>query len=408
MVLWEFWITAAVITALVAVLMLLALRSRQGAEPSAEHDLQVYRDQMKEVERDLSRGIIGAEEAGRLRAEVARRVLDADRAAAREAKAGAAPRWATLSASLAVLLLGLGALALYDRLGAPGYADLPMAERLAASRQAMHDRPSQAQMEAEAPKPPAVKADPKYLALIAQLRAAVKDRPDDLQGQRLLAENEARLNHYDAAWKAQAQVIRLEGAKATAKDYALQGELMVLAAGGRVSPQADPLLAEALKRDPKNATARFFTGLLYEQVGRPDLTFQLWQPLLSEGQKAAPWTAAIRGQIEAVAQAAGINYQLPPDQGTAGPNAGDMAAAATMSPAERQQMIRGMVEQLSTRLETQGGSPAEWAQLIKAYGVLGETDKAKATWLKAQAAFAGDAEKLAPVRAAADAAGVAG
>jgi cytochrome c-type biogenesis protein CcmH len=408
MVLWEFWVAAVVITALVLVLILLALRSRQGAEPSAEHDLQVYRDQLKEVERDLSRGMIGAEEANRLRTEVARRILEADRAATAEAKAGTAPRWATWAAAVAVVVLGLGALGLYDRLGAPGYADLPMAERLAASRQAMKDRPSQAQMEAAAPKQPEVKADPKYRELIAKLRAAVEKRPNDLQGQRLLAANEARLGHYDAAWKAQAQVIRLEGDKATAEDYAWQGELMVLAAGGRVSPEADRPLARAMKLDPKNGTARFFTGLLYEQVGRPDLTFQLWQPLLAQGPQDAPWIAAIRAQIEAVAEAAGINYQLPPAPGAKGPSAGDIAAASKMSPAQRQQMIRGMVEGLATRLNAKGGTPAEWARLITAYGVLGEKAKAQAAWTKAQTAFVGQPDKLAPIRAAAEKAGVGG
>lgn len=408
MALWEFWIAASVITAMVVVLMLLALRSRQGAEPSAEHDLQVYRDQLKEVERDQSRGMIGADEAGRLRAEVARRVLDADRTAAAEAKAGAAPRGATIAAGAAVVILGLGALWLYDRLGAPGYPDLPMAERLAASRQEMKNRPSQAKMEAAAPKRTEPKADPKYLELIAKLRTAVKNRPNDPKGQKLLAVNEAQLGHYDVAWKAQAQVIRLEGAKATAEDYAWQAELMILAAGGRVSPEADRPLAEAMKLDPHNGTARFFTGLLYEQIGRPDLTFQLWQPLLAQGPANAPWIAPIRAQIEAVAQAAGINYQLPPAKGANGPTASDMAAAAKMSPAERLQMIRGMVENLSTRLDSKGGTPAEWARLINAYAVLDETAKARAAWTKAQAAFAGQADKLAPIKAAAEKAGVAG
>lgn len=406
---WGFWIAAGGITLMVVLLMLSALRSRRGTEPAAAHDLQVYRDQLREVERDLARGVIGAEEAKRLRAEVGRRVLEADRAAGAADAAGSAPRWATGAVAVAILVVGLGALLLYDRMGAPGYPDLPMSDRLAASRKAMETRPLQATLEAQAQMPAEPKVDKAYLDLMEKLRKAVKERPDDLRGQQLLAQNEARLGRFAAAWRAQAEVVRLEGAKATAEDYAWQAELMVLAAGGAVSREAEAPLARAMRIDPKNGTARFFTGLLYEQVGRPDLTFQLWEPLLKQGPADAPWIAPIREQIEAVAQAAGIRYSLPPaGPALKGPTAGDVAAASQMSAGDRQQMIRGMVEQLSTRLEDKGGSPAEWAQLITAYGVLGETDKAKAAWEKAKAAYGSDPEKLAPAKAAAEKIGVGG
>jgi cytochrome c-type biogenesis protein CcmH len=78
-----------------------------------------------------------------------------------------------------------------------------------------------------------------------------------------------------------------------------------------------------------------------------------------------------------------------------------------MTPEERQDMVRGMVAQLSERLATQGGSAGEWARLIAAYGVLGETDRAQAIWAEAQQRFAGRAADLEVVRAAAAQAGVA-
>jgi cytochrome c-type biogenesis protein CcmH len=66
-----------------------------------------------------------------------------------------------------------------------------------------------------------------------------------------------------------------------------------------------------------------------------------------------------------------------------------------------------MVARLSERLATQGGSAEEWARLIKAYGVLGETDRARAIWAEAQQLFGGNAADLEVVRAAATQAGVA-
>ena len=90
-----------------------------------------------------------------------------------------------------------------------------------------------------------------------------------------------------------------------------------------------------------------------------------------------------------------------------GPDAAAVAAAGEMSDEERQQMIRGMVEQLENRLATQGGTPEEWARLIGALATLGETDRAKAAWAEAKTKFADRPEALATLDAAAGQAGLA-
>ncbi|PQO21897.1 c-type cytochrome biogenesis protein CcmI, partial [Rhodobacteraceae bacterium WD3A24] len=81
-----FWLTAAAMVAMVGALIARALwRSGQEGAPSGdvrEQDLKVYRDQLREVERDAGRGIIGGDEAERLRAEVARRILALERSGA--------------------------------------------------------------------------------------------------------------------------------------------------------------------------------------------------------------------------------------------------------------------------------------------------------------------------------------
>ena len=83
-----------------------------------------------------------------------------------------------------------------------------------------------------------------------------------------------------------------------------------------------------------------------------------------------------------------------------------MEAAAEMSPEERMEMIRGMVDQLGERLATEGGSPQEWAQMLGALGVLGETDWATAIWGEAQQVFANEPGALEIVRQGARQAGV--
>ncbi|MFC2967819.1 c-type cytochrome biogenesis protein CcmI [Acidimangrovimonas pyrenivorans] len=397
---WGFWTAVGGLTVAVAALMIRALiRGRDRGTPAAAYDLQVYRDQLREVDKDEARGVISAEEAKRLRTEVSRRVLEADKALQAADGGAPAPREATIAVGLVIAVLCLGAVWLYLRVGAPGYPDLPLAERLAQAEKARADRPSQATIEAEVAKkftPP--KADPKYVALIEKLRQAVAKKPDDLTGQQLLVQHEQRLGNFSAAWKAQQAINRIKGDKVTAQDWAIQADLMVIAADGYVSPETEQVLKKALLLDPKNKIARFYTGEMLTQTGRPDLAFRLWQPLMEEGPPDAPWVQMIRAQIGEIAREAGIRYNPP---GMKGPSAADMAAAQDMTPEERQQMIRGMVQQLSDRLNTEGGSPQEWARLVGAYGVLGETDKQAAALEKARKALADNPDALKMVEQAA-------
>lgn len=111
-----------------------------------------------------------------------------------------------------------------------------------------------------------------------------------------------------------------------------------------------------------------------------------------------------------LAQMAGeSNYVQPqPQTQPRGPTADDVAAAAEMSEEDRQGMIRGMVDGLAERLATEGGSSDDWARLIGALGVLGDSERAAAIWAEAQQVFAASDSDLATVRAAAESAGVAG
>jgi cytochrome c-type biogenesis protein CcmH len=56
-----------------------------------------------------------------------------------------------------------------------------------------------------------------------------------------------------------------------------------------------------------------------------------------------------------------------------------------MAPEERQQAIRGMVENLAARLEAEPDDVDGWRRLGRAQLVLGERDKAKAAYAKAAA-----------------------
>lgn len=122
------------------------------------------------------------------------------------------------------------------------------------------------------------------------------------------------------------------------------------------------------------------------------MTYRMWSTLLEEGPEDAPWIPLIQSQIVQVARAAGI--QLSPKT-LPGPSFEHAKEATELSVENRTGMIRGMVTSLSDRLETDGGSPTEWAQLIHAYGVLGEQGSANTIWHKAKETFKNDPEAMA-------------
>jgi cytochrome c-type biogenesis protein CcmH len=182
---------------------------------------------------------------------------------------------------------------------------------------------------------------------------------------------------------------------------------MITAANGYVSTEAEKAIRATLERNPAHPTARYYLGLYLWQVDRPDAAFRIWEKLLNESPGDAPWVAPIRDMIEEVARHAGVDYSLPPANGLKGPTADQVEAAQDMSAQDRTEMIRGMVARLSERLTTEGGSAEEWARLIGAYGVLGETEKARTAWKEAQKLFAERPEELAQIKAKAAQAGVA-
>lgn len=405
-----FWIIAAAAALGIAALLAQALlRGQRETGPSSQYDLKVYRDQLREIDRDRARGTIAEAEADRLRTEVSRRILAADASGRVDArKSGTTGPRTVIAALIALVLLG-GTSALYLKLGAPGYGDMPRDARMAAASERRANRPSQAEAEASLPLDLPSDAPAEYEALVTRLRAAVQERPDDLQGLTLLARSEAALGNYAASYAAQQRILDLKGDEATARDYADLADMMVLAAGGYVSPEAETALDEVMRRDPESGVARYYGGLMMAQIGRPDAAFRLWDQLLREGPQDAAWIAPIRDQIADLALRAGVNDYTPPEPATglAGPSAEDIANAQSMSDEERAEMIRGMVSRLGNRLATQGGTPEEWARLISAMATLGDTDQAGSVWAEARMVFATSPESLATVNEAAARAGLA-
>lgn len=402
-----FALIAALIVIAVCATIINVMRNTDATQAGAQEDVQVYRDQLQEVDRDVARGVLTPEAAERTRLEISRRLLDADKKAGLSHGTGPRMLGMGLTCGLVALITGIT----YWQIGAPGYPDLPLKSRIAQIEEARAARPAQAEAEAQvALRPAPIIDNPEVEALVVQLRDILQNRPDDLRGHELLVRHEAGLGNMNAAWNAQHKVINIRGAEAGPDDYATLAELKVLAAGGYVSPEAEAALAQALERDPRNGTARYYYGLMYAQSGRPDLAWPIWRRLMADSTPDAPWLEPIRLQIEEVSALAGDPTpldQLPVgvSEGN-GPSAEDIEAASAMSMEERMSMIQGMVQGLGDRLAAEGGPPQDWARLITALGVLGNTDAAAAVYAEAVSVFGEDPGAMDILNDAGDRAGV--
>ena len=90
---WLFWAIAAAAAALcLGAVLAPLLRGAARGERRASHDMQVHRDQLREIDTDLARGVLSEAEAAATRIEVSRRLLAAAEAEAAERAATTAPR----------------------------------------------------------------------------------------------------------------------------------------------------------------------------------------------------------------------------------------------------------------------------------------------------------------------------
>lgn len=346
------WIIFAVMS-VAAILAVLWPLTRKPRADSAGSDLVVYQDQLQEIGRDRSAGLIGEAEAEAARIEVSRRLLAA--ADTQALPPPPQPLWHRRAAAVAVLVVLLFVpVGLYAALGSPDVPGQPAYARAALP-------PDHASI----------------AALIGQVEEHLAKNPNDGAGWQVIAPVYMRLGRYDDAVAALRKSLALNGETA-ARDSDL-GEALVAAANGIVTDEAKQLFARAAALDAQDAKARYFLGLADEQDGNREAAAAKWRAMLADAPANAPWAGFVR---QALARVTG-----EPVAGT-GPTPEAMAAAQDMPEAQRTEMIRGMVQKLADRLHADGNDVEGWLRLVRAYAVLGDQDKAKDAAADARRALA--------------------
>lgn len=333
----------------------------RGGRPVASRgsfDQAVYRDQLRELDRDIARGVITGADADAARLEIQRRLLATDKLPNTPARLSASP----VMAVVVFVVIAAGAVGTYLTLGAPEVPDVAFADR---GGETSGDHPGNS-------------LDQEIKALAAKLKQNPSDGPSWVFYGRSLA----ALGQFDKSEAAYSHAIALgQNDPDVLADHA---EVMVLQAGGTVTPAAEAALRQVLAADPNNGLAHYYLSVAAMQAGEPQKAIAGFQALLAEQPPDSPLRAQLGMKIAEAAHSAGIPVPelakgTPPAQAQAqapGPDANAVANAANMPDAQREAMIRGMVAQLAAKQAADPQNLDGWLRLGRAYSVLHEPDKA--------------------------------
>lgn len=365
-----FWVAAAVLTLIGCVAVLWPLSQRaHGPASDAAFDLEVYKDQLSELDGELQRGLISKEDFEQARAEIGRKVVHAKArsdAGTDNAKPSGFSSASAVAVTLAVLAVPALSWAGYAVLGRAGMPSAPLATRL---------------------QTPPGQAGP--AELVAQAERHLAANPEDGRGWEVLAPIYMSMERFGDAATAYRNSIRINGS--TAERQNGLGEALTILAQGVVTAEAEEAFKASLALDATQPVTRFYLATAKAQHGRKDEAVADLEALLREAPADAPWRSTVETAL------AGLRGTATASTGAPGPGAADVEAAANMSEGDRMQMIEGMVAQLSERLKTNPDDMAGWQRLIRSYTVLGKTAEAKDALNRAVAAFGADEQKRAAI-----------
>jgi cytochrome c-type biogenesis protein CcmH len=251
----SFWLICALLL-LVAVLFLVLPLWRSGTKNTTvlrdAANLDIFRDQIAEMDADLRNGLLTAELYEQGKRELQARLLDEVKGGEETAKVRNPHK---ITALVLALLLPAIALGMYWKLGNREALEAPAA------------RPANAAMNAQ----------PAPIDLSA-LETKVASQPNDHAALAELARGYAEAERYPEAIASYEKLVKLEPNNATwLADYA---DATAIANGESLKGKPSEILQQALKVDPNNYKALALSGSAAMERGEYDLAMQHWDKLL--------------------------------------------------------------------------------------------------------------------------------
>lgn len=277
-------------------------RARGGSRQNRRAaNVAAYRLRLAEIENETASGLIPAEEASALRAELDARVLtDAD---GTEPELVIRAERRPLSILMVTVVLALFASGWYLWRG--GWE---LQQRIAAGT------------------PPAPTLDPAVAAMVDKLAARLKVNPDDAEGWSMLGRSYMVTEQFAEAARALAEANKR--APAPRADWlADEGEALAFAGGEDVSGPAAERFEAALKLDPAYPKALWYGGLSAVGAGDYATGRARWQQLIGQPDLDENMRKVLRERVSALDKAL-AERGLSPAEATA-PVAADEPGAAT-------------------------------------------------------------------------------
>ena len=372
------WIVLTLMIALAVVGLAVPLIRPGGVLDRRSTTADVLKGQLRDLDAQAAAGLTPPEDIAALRLEIERRALAEGVDEVRPGRPLGEKALLRLAFGLAAVV-ALGGAGLYAVLGRPEVPGTsPTVGQTAATDVAAHEG-----------------AD--VQAMIGQLEAQLQRTPEDVDGWRMLGWSYFQTGRFAEAAGAYGRAAAL--APADSEHLSAQGESLVQAAGGQITPAALTAFRNAVRVNPADPRARYFLAVEMDQRGDREGAMAAWVDLINSAPDGAPWATEVRTFVEDLARERGqdISGRLRPAvasttpsvvPGRPGPTAAQVAEAQTMAPADRQAMIRGMVDGLEARLASAPRDRDGWEQLMRARMVLEDPQAATAAYRAGLRAFA--------------------
>lgn len=278
-----FWLICGLFVAIALAFVLPSLLQTPAAEQNEEAaNVDVYRDQLAELQADLTSGLVSPEQYNRDRDEIEGRLL-ADVSAIEEpppqkAKETAATRGPAYAVALAIPVI---AIVMYLQVGNPGAASgvapPPVQPPFANSGEITPER---------------------MQANVAALAKRLEQNPGDTEGWIMLGRSYTSLEKYPEARDAYAKATALKSDDADLwADYAFA---MAMANGQRIQGPPFELVKKALQIDPDNPKALELAGSAAFETKNYKEAIDYWQRLL---QKTPPESELARVLLQRIKEA---------------------------------------------------------------------------------------------------------
>ena len=385
----ELWLPVALLcVAVLTGLLVPGMRSKKVTAKREDYDINVYKDQLAELGREAAEGRIGGSELEAAQIEIQRRLLaaseDKEKIAAQDSKGSTAPIFIAAAAA------PIFAIAFYMYIGSPDIPDHPLSQRADVLRATDAQASAHAGQQA-----------PSMDQALVSLEQRLQENPNDVEGWILLARSYAGIGNMAKAAEAYGRAVPLtDRHPMLLADWA---EARLNAQQGRFTEAVSNDFIEARQKDPSLPKPWFYLGVDMAMGGNFKDAVQTWTDLLLIAPGNPQFRQALTVQINKAAAEGGIDVAsvVPSDMAkqiaaqiqssqaadapvtaaappvaAPGPTQEDVQAAQDMSTEDRSAFIRSMVERLANRLEENPNDPDGWERLIRAYEVLGETEKA--------------------------------